>query len=259
MNIRTPGFITTKSDHRLAYHQLDGQTSHYPGIIFLGGFMSDMNGTKATFFEEFCRQQGFGYVRFDYTGHGQSSGKFEEGTISAWTEDTLAVLDEITQGPQILVGSSMGGWVMVLAALQRKARIAGLMGIAAAPDFVQPLILDKLSHQHQKEIETKGVCYIPVVADEEPFPISLKFIQDGKQQIVLNKSIDLQCPIRLVHGLEDSEVPWEFSQKLLERSTSNDVTLTLVKNGDHRLSKPHELAILADTLKALVSSLQLEN
>lgn len=251
MDTLSPNVIMTKNGTKIAYHKLEGRS---PGIIFLGGFMSDMTGTKASFFEEFCREQGRAYIRFDYSGHGVSSGKFEEGTISTWTEDTLEVIDQLSRDQQILIGSSMGGWVMVLAALQRKARIVGLMGIAAAPDFVESLIWNKLTAQQKDEIQTKGICYIPAEGYDKPYPITKKFIEDGRQQTILNKPIDLLCPIRLVHGVDDTEVPWEFSQKLMNACISNNATLTLLKKGDHRLSKPHELDILGNTLNALLGT-----
>lgn len=241
--------LQTNKGHQLAYRRIQGKT---PGIIFLGGFMSDMMGTKAMFFESFCREHGLAYVRFDYLGHGASSGKFEQGSISHWTGDALDILDHLSLDQQILVGSSMGGWIMTLAALQRKSRIAGLLGIAAAPDFVESLIYQKLTDEQRQILNAQGICYITAEGYDKPYPITQQMIEDGKRNTILTAPINLPCPIRLVHGLNDTDVPWQFSQKLLDACQSSDATLTLVKDGDHRLSKAHELKILGDALLALL-------
>lgn len=231
----------------LAYHKTEGKS---PGVIFLGGFRSDMTGTKATYLEKVCQSLNRAFLRFDYSGHGQSDGKFEESGIGQWKQDALDVIDHLTQGPQILVGSSMGGWLMILAALARKERIAGLMGIAAAPDFVDPLVLESLNNEQREDLKNKGICYLKEEESGKTYPLTKKMVQDAKANEILKKPLLLDCPILLVHGLEDKDVPWEYSKRLLDHCTSQNITLTLIKNGDHRLSKEHELKILAQTLKS---------
>lgn len=247
--IAPPNILKKKDGQYLAYHKLEGKT---PGIVFLSGFRADMMGSKAVFFEEFCRERGLAYVRFDYSGHGVSSGKFEEGSISQWAEDALAILDNLTMDQQILVGSSMGGWIMTLVAMQRKARIAGLMGIASAPDFVESMIQERLTPEQRKDLETKGVCYL-TSEGYDPYPLTQKMIEDGKRSTVLNAPIDLQCPMRFVHGMNDMDVPWKWSEKLMNNCLTTHATLTLVKGGQHSLSKDYELEVLANHLDGLLA------
>lgn len=247
--MKDTNFLKKKNGDAIAYSQIPGKS---PGIIFLSGFMADMTGTKATYFEQVCRDLGHSFVRFDYSGHGQSTAKFEDCGIGCWKEDAIEVLDKLTEGPQILLGSSMGGWIMFLVAKNRKERIHALMGIAPAPDFVEPLILDRLNSQQKLDLETKGFCYTISENGEQGHPITRKMLDDGMQNRVLTAPIDISCPIRLVHGLNDFEVPWSFSDRLLNNCTSSNVTLTLVKDAGHRLSQAHELQILSNTLKGIL-------
>jgi len=203
--------------------------------------MSDMTGTKAVALEGLCRSQGRAFTRFDYSGHGQSGGAFTEGTIGAWTADALAVLDAVTAGPQVLVGSSMGGWIMTLVALARPARIAGLVGVAAAPDFTEDLLWPQTTDAQKAALERDGVYELPSDYGERPYPITKALIEDGRRHLVLRGEIAIHCPIALVHGMKDAEVPFETSIKLARRLASNDVTVTLVKDGDHRMSEPAHL------------------
>lgn len=238
-----------KNNVTLAYHQISGKS---PGIIFLTGFMSDMSGTKALYFEKVCQEIGQSYIRFDYQGHGASSGKFEEATIGQWKQDVIEILDNVALGPQILVGSSLGGWLMVLAALEKPERIAGLLGIASAPDFTEDLY-DKLAPEQQKAIENQGVCYIPNAFSDKPYAITKKLIEDGKKHHILDKSIPLHCPIRLIHGSNDTHVSWQQSLRLMNAVESKDTWLTLIKDGDHSLSSPEHLSVLSQHLKDLIS------
>ncbi len=238
--------LNAKDGTKIHYQKVSGKN---PGVVFLGGFMSDMTGTKALYLESKCREWGHAYVRFDYYGHGLSDGDFKTGTIGRWLEDSLCVLDQLTEGPQILVGSSMGGWLMILAALQRTERIKGLVGIAAAPDFIEDFA--RLSEEQYKSLETKGVCYIPSQYGEKPYPISQQLIEEGKHHKVLGSSIHLDCPVRLLHGLNDTDVSWQKSLQLTEKLNSNDVRLTLIKEGDHRLSSDQQLELLGNTVKGL--------
>jgi pimeloyl-ACP methyl ester carboxylesterase len=236
----------------IAYARLAGAL---PGIVFLGGFRSDMTGTKALFLEDYCRRRGRAYLRFDYFGHGGSSGDFAAGTIGRWREDAIAVLDSLTEGPQILVGSSMGGWIMLLAALARPRRIAALVGIAPAPDFTEELLPARFTAEQRQEIEEKGFLVLPSDYDPAGYLYARALIEDGRRHLLLGGTIRLDVPVRLLHGLADESVPWQLSLRLAERLASRDVAVTLVKDGDHRLSTGTDLARLARTLDALVGGL----
>ena len=234
----------------LAYHRTEGRA---PGIVFLGGFFSDMTGTKATALEAFARRRGQAFLSFDYQGHGQSSGRFEEGTIGLWAGDAIAALDHLTEGPQILVGSSMGGWIMLLAALARPTRIAALVGIAAAPDFTEDLMWQWFPEEVKAIIERDGVYHAPSDYDETPYPITKDLIRDGREHLLLRAPIPLDCPVRLLHGMGDEDVPWQTALAIADKLETADVEITLIKNGDHRLSEPVDLRRLEATLSALLS------
>ena len=249
-NVAKPKILTRETGASIAYHMLPGKS---PGIVFMTGFMSDMTGTKALALEELCRARGHAFLRFDYQGHGASSGDIADGTIGLWAEDALAVFDALTEGPQVIVGSSMGGWIMLLTALARPQRIAGLLGIAAAPDFTEDLLPQSLTEEHLQTIEGSGIVVIP--SDyENPYTITKALLDDGNHHSVLNKEIALDCPVRLLHGLEDSSVPWQRSLTLQERLRSDDVEVTLIKGGDHRLSGDQDLKKLQNTAASLLSN-----
>ena len=178
-----PAYLALPGGGRLAYHRSPGQG---PGLVFLGGFMSDMTGSKATHLEAFARRRGQAFLRFDYRGHGQSSGAFRDGTIGAWRDDALAALDHLTDGPQILIGSSMGGWLMLLAALERPTRVAGLVGIAAAPDFTETLMWPAFSSEIRETLARDGVYLAPSEYGDDPYPITMDLITDGRDHLVLN-------------------------------------------------------------------------
>jgi len=237
----------------LTYSYREGR---HPGVLFLGGFMSDMTGTKASFLDDFCKKQGLAYCRFDYFGHGASSGDFLDGTITRWKNDAIAIVDSVVQGPQIVVGSSMGGWLMLLLAQERPERIRALIGIAAAPDFVKPLVWDQLTVKQKEEIERLGVSYIPAQHQEKPYPITKKFIEDGQKNEVLtgSKILNIKCPVRLLHGVQDKEVPYSYSLKLMNCLASDDVRLTLIKEGDHRLNSEEYLQLFGNTILEFVAS-----
>ena len=244
----TKGHLQTPHGVQLGYTQTTGQT---PGIVFLGGFRSDMTGIKALALEKFCQENNKSFIRFDYRGHGTSTGSFEESTITTWTLDTLSVIDSLTEGPQILVGSSMGGWIMILAALARKSLIAALVGVAPAPDFTKRLLEDELSKEQLAELRQTGRAYIYSPYSEEPYLFTKLLIEDGQRNLVLGGAINLQCPVRLIHGLGDSSVPWNTSIKLAEALDTPDVELTLMKYGDHRLSDPDSIDKLIQTVREL--------
>jgi pimeloyl-ACP methyl ester carboxylesterase len=244
-------FLELSDGRRIAYALSEGKS---PGIVFLSGFKSDMTGTKAVALESFCRKRGQRFLRFDYTGHGQSSGDFKDGTIGQWTQDALDVLQRLTQGKVLLVGSSMGAWVMLLAALEIKERVAGLVGIASAPDFTERLIWQQFTDAQKKRLMEEGMLSIPSCNGQEPYPITRALIEDGRTHLLLDKSIPLAMPVRLIHGSKDEDVPWQMSAHLLERLKSKDVTLQLIKDGGHRLSEPEHLDIICRTVKELLDT-----
>jgi pimeloyl-ACP methyl ester carboxylesterase len=241
--------MLSRDGANIAYLQRAGSA---PGIVWLGGFKSEMTATKATALDDWARRSGHAYVRFDYFGHGASSGDFRDGTVTRWRDDALAVIDELTAGRQILVGSSMGAWLALLAALARPQRIAALLLIAPAVDFTESLLWNRLDQTMQTEILTKGEWLRPTAYGTEPYPITHALIEDGRNHLLLDRAIALSCPIRIVQGMEDPDVPWTHALKLVE-ALRPDTQLTLVKNGDHRLSKPHELALIEQTLSALIA------
>jgi pimeloyl-ACP methyl ester carboxylesterase len=243
-----PEILSRPDGATIAYHRLAGAA---PGIVFLEGSRSNMNGAKALFLEEYCRRRGRAYVRFDYFGHGESSGDFVDGTVGRWAEDAITVIDQLTEGPQILVGSSMGGWIMLLAALAKKERIHALVGVAAAPDATEDLLWPRLSPAQRNELLTTGRVTFPSDYDPAGYTYRLSMIEDGRRHLVMRAPIALACPVRLLHGLRDASVPWQTSLRLADRLAGRDVTVTLVKEGDHRLSTQSDLDRLAATLDEL--------
>ncbi|WP_455374393.1 alpha/beta hydrolase family protein [Limibacillus halophilus] len=248
-----PSFLDLPSGARLAYHRTEGRG---PGIVFLGGFASDMTGSKATALEAFARERGQAFLRFDYEGHGASSGKFEEGTIGLWASNALSAIEALTEGPQILVGSSMGGWIMLLAALRMKERVAALVGLAPAPDFTEDLMWATFPPEVRRALESEGIYREPSDYSDEPYTITLRLIEEGRENLLLRDPIPLTCPVRLIHGEEDKDVPWAVSTKLMAALESNDVALTLVKGAGHRLSEPQDIARLEATLEGLLVQLE---
>jgi pimeloyl-ACP methyl ester carboxylesterase len=247
-----PGHLTlTREAATIAYHRTEGTS---PGVIFMGGFKSDMTGTKALALEQLCRRDGRSFVRFDYQGHGASSGRFEDGKLGLWAADALAVFDAATAGPQIIVGSSMGGWIALLTALARPDRVAGLVGVAAAPDFTEDLIWAQLDENERYVLMEDGVLYEDS-AYGEPYPYTRELIEDGRRHLLLREPIPLTCPVRLLHGMRDADVPWRTSQRLSDRLAGEDARITLVKDGDHRLSRPQDIALLCQTVGDLIRDL----
>ena len=252
-----PEVLSRPDGTTIAYHKTAGDKTgkRAPGLIFLGGFMSDMTGTKALVLEAHARAAGVDFLRFDYLGHGASSGRFEDGTIGRWAEDAVAVLDALTEGPQILIGSSMGGWIMLLTALARPERVAGLVGVAAAPDFTETLMWQQFSPEIQATMARDGVYYEPSEYSAEPYAITMELIVEGRNHLLMGAPIPISCPVRLIHGLADPDVPWQLSRDLVDRLAASDVEITLVKGGGHRLSEPVDLARLTATVAALSAQL----
>lgn len=244
-----PQILTRDDGATIAYHKTPGRP---PGVVFLGGFASDMTGTKATALEAFCRARGQAYLRFDYRGHGASSGAFTDGTIGGWSADALSVLDALVEGPQVLVGSSLGGWIMLLVARARPERIAGLIGVAAAPDFTRELVERGFTAEQRDALERDGVVYLPSDYGDEPYPITRRLIEEGREHLVLQSPIQITCPVRLLHGMKDTDVPCERALRISEMLVSTDVEVILVKDGGHRLSEPQDLERLCRTVAEVV-------
>lgn len=240
---------------RIAYHHHPGRT---PGVLFLGGFMSDMNGTKATALEHWCVARGIAYTRFDYSGHGASSGSFEAGTIGAWLEDALAVFERITQGAQILVGSSMGGWIALLVARQRPGRVAALLTLACATDFTEQLLRPALSDRQRNELAREGVTELSTPYRESPYRICTDLLEEGHRHLLLDAQIAIDAPLRMLHGDRDEAVPLSISRRTLERYRGADTELVVVEGGGHRLSTPRQLALTGRCLEELLSKISAE-
>ncbi len=238
--------------HSLAYQQYNAGEGR-PSVLFLGGFMSDMTGTKATALHQFCEGKQYNFTRFDYFGHGQSSGTFEEGTIGRWRDDAVEVLDGLTSEKQVVVGSSMGGWLMLLVALARPERVAGLVGIASAPDFTERLIWDAMTPTMRQTLERDGLYDLASEYSDRPYPISMELIRDGREYLLLQEKIEIQCPVRLLHGMKDDDVPYGLSVELAERLVSDNVEVTLVKNADHRMSSESDIALLCQTVEEMLA------
>jgi len=244
-----PSFLEKPDGARIAYHMTPGQS---PGIVFFGGFASDMTGTKAITLENFAKERGQAFLRFDYQGHGQSSGSFAEGTIGLWHSDALAVLDSVTEGPQIIVGSSMGGWMVLLTAVHRPERVAAVVGIAAAPDFTEDLMWAGFSDEIRENLTRDGIYQEPSIYSDEPYTITMKLIEEGRDHLLMRDPLVIDKPIRLIHGMADPDVPYHLSLKIAEHVSSEDVQVRLIKDGDHRLSTDRDLGILTRTVANLL-------
>jgi len=232
-----------------------------PGVFWLGGFKSDMQGTKAVALDDWAGRTGRACLRFDYSGHGESGGAFTDGTIGSWLEDSVAVFESFASGPQIVVGSSMGGWMALLLAREFRQRaasgarlngsLAGMVLVAPAPDFTEELMWKKFSPEVRRQIETKGSWERPSEYSTEPYVITRALIEEGRKHLVLGGLIETGCPVRILQGVKDEDVPWQHAMELSSRLARDDVVMTLVKDGDHRLSRPEDI----ERLIAAVSEL----
>lgn len=230
------------------------QEGKSPWIIFLGGFRSDMEGTKAQYLSNWCLERGQSFLRFDYSGHGQSGGIFEQGSIGQWTQDALEVIEAFAPGPCILVGSSMGGWIMLRVALTLGDRVKGLLGIAAAPDFTRDLIAMELTSQQRELLNHNGRITVSSEYDPDGYILTQSFIDNGEECCLLDGPLAIHAPVRLLQGCEDSEVPWQTALRLCDCLETTDVRVQLLKDGDHRLSSPGQLALMGDTLAELIKT-----
>ncbi len=244
-------FLERRGAPKLAYNRIPGGNPALPAIIFLGGFRSDRMGTKAMFLEETCKNRGQAYVRFDYSGHGDSGGRFEDGTIESWRDDAASVLDRLTSGPVILVGSSMGGWIGLLLALSQPDRVRGFIGIAAAPDFTHDLVSEHFDDTMRESFESRGYADIPSDYSAEPYRITKALVESGNRVCLLNRVHSLDIPVRLLQGQLDPDVPWETAEKIRACLDGTDTKIHLIPDGDHRLSRPQDLALLDQTIMEL--------
>ncbi len=232
----------------VAFSRIEGRG---PAVVFLGGFRSDMTGTKAVSLEAWARRTNRAFLRFDYLGHGQSSGRFEDGTIGRWLDDSLAAIDVLTAGNLVLVGSSMGGWLSLLVARARPERLAGLVLIAAAPDFTERMLLKGLSPEDRIALERDGRLERPSQYSPEPSVFTWRLIEEGRHHLLLDEPLNVPCPVRLLHGQSDPDVPWEYSLQIAKHLKAPEVIVTLIKGGDHRLSAPADIARLISTVEEL--------
>ena len=233
---------------QIAYRKTEGDG---PGVLFLGGFRSDMEGTKAVFLENWAKRAGRAFLRFDYSGHGGSSEEFTDGCIGDWSDDAIAVLDELTKGPQVLVGSSMGGWISLLCARARPKRVAGLVGVASAPDFTEDSMWNGFLESQKNELLRTGQVELPSGYDDEPYVITQKLIEDGREQLVLREPLDLPFPVRLLHGTADVDVEMSVPLRIVGHVTCEDLRLTFVKGADHRFSDGPCLEMIVSAVKEL--------
>jgi len=246
----TSGFLTRPDGARLAWRRVAGRG---PTVVWLGGFKSDMAGTKAQALADWALAAGRAYVRFDYFGHGESSGDFRQGTVTRWREDALAVLDDLASGDLVLVGSSMGGWIACLAAMAVPARVAAMVLIAPAPDFTERLMGPEIPPAGHAALAADGVWLRPSEYGD-PYPITRALLEDGARWSILGgEPVPIEVPVRILQGAEDPDVPWRHALELAQSLRSSDVVFTLVKDGDHRLSRPQDIARLIAAVEEVSS------
>ena len=245
--------FTREDGETIAYLQRRGKS---PAVLWLGGFKSGMNGTKAQALDQWAERRGQAFLRFDYYGHGASSGEFRKGTIGRWRDDALAVLDRLCGGPQILIGSSMGAWIALLVARLRPERIAALFLLAPAVDFTETLMWAKMPPEIRRQIMETGEWQRPSVYGDDPYPITRALIEEGRRHLLLDAELRIDCPVRILQGMKDLDVPWQHTLALVERLPGNPA-ITLIKEGDHRLSTPADLRRIGAVLDSLLAELTL--
>lgn len=243
-----PDYLESNTGDRIAYHHSSGAA---PGILFCGGFRSDMTGSKALHLESWCQANAHQFTRFDYMGHGQSSGEFTQGTISRWVQNAQDILDHVTTGPQIIIGSSMGGWIMLRLAQLRAERLHGLIGIAPAPDFTDKMTKEKMTDEDRATLARDGVLYRPSDYGD-PYPITAHLLEDGANNLVLEEGMEVAVPVRILQGMADSDVPWLHAIDTANAIRSDDVQIHFLKDGDHRMSSPAQLELLVCTIGQLL-------
>lgn len=248
--MQQPDVFITQMGRKIAYHQRKGAG---PGVVFLGGYRSDMTGTKALALQDWADRTGRAFLRFDYSGHGASSGAFEDGGIGDWSADALAVIGALTMGPQVLVGSSMGGWIALLVARAMPDRVVGLVGVAAAPDFTEDLMRANFTHDQKIELQTHGFVEEASEYSDQPDRITAAFLDDGAKHLVLRSPLKLPFPVRLLQGSKDVDVPPFVAQKLFDHATCPDMRMVLVKAADHRFSAPDCLRLMIETVEEVLT------
>lgn len=245
----TPQYLDTPQGRRIAYHRTEGEG---PMIVFLGGLRSDMEGTKALHLEDWARARGRAFLRFDYSGHGQSAGRFEQGCLGDWAEDTAHVLSALTEGPIVLVGSSMGGWQSLLALRAFPERVAGLVNIAAAPDFTEDGWWDTFTEAQRREVMEQGQTALPSEYGD-PMIVTRRMIEDGRAHLVLRTPLRIDCPARFLQGTADEAVATSVALRLLDHAEGTDLRLTLVKGADHRFSDPACLSLIVSAVQEVLA------
>ena len=244
---KEPAFIDVGEGTARRRIAVRARSGRRPGLFWLGGFNSDMRGTKALALDDFAAEHGRACVRFDYSGHGESGGAFADGTIGRWLEEAVAVFAQFCAGPQVVIGSSMGGWMALLLAREIRRRgitsasLAGLVLIAPAPDFTEALMWKGFAPEIREEIMTKGVWHRPSQYGD-PYPITRALIEEGRNHLLLGSAIEVGCPVRVLQGAQDPDVPWQHAFALAQRLPAEDVVLTMIQDGDHRLSRPQDIA-----------------
>lgn len=243
-------YLDTAQGRRIAYHRSMGRG---PGVVFLGGFKSDMTGTKALYLQDWARARGQAFLRFDYSGHGDSSGRFEDGCIGDWAEDAHAAIESLTEGPQVLVGSSMGGWISLLMARALPHRVAGLVTIAAAADFTERGFWAGFSEAQRATLMRDGRIELPSEYDDQPYVITRQLIEEGRKQLLMTGPLSLPFPVRMLQGTADLDVPMSWALDLLDHASGEDIRLTLVKGADHRFSTPDCLSMIAGAIEDVLA------
>lgn len=247
---KASGKLTRPDGETLAYQtDRSAKPAGPTELVWLGGFKSDMTGTKAEALSHWARGAERNFLRFDYFAHGASSGDFRQGTIGRWLDDALTAIDTLTTGPLVLVGSSMGGWITLLAALARPERAKALVLIAPAPDFTEALMWAGFSDEIRETLKREGIYREPSEYDDEPYEITMKLIEEGRKHLLLGAPIDFRGPVRILQGMQDESVPWQHAMRLVEALTSTDVTINISKTGDHRLSTAADIARLVATVE----------
>ena len=249
----TTTYFTSPEGRRLAFRHNPASAGKLT-FVWMCGFKSDISGTKVLRLEDWANRTGHGFLAFDYSGHGESDGAFEDGTVSQWRDDALAAIDSQTDGPLVIVGSSMGGWMALLAALARPDRVKGLVLVAPAPDFTEKLMWPEFPAEAQAEIMEQGFTLRPSDYDE-PYTITRALIEDGRKWQVLDKPIAFDGPVRILQGMQDADVPWTHAARLVDALTASDLTITLIKDGDHRLSREQDIARLLATCDEVAATL----
>ncbi len=250
--------LHSNNEKTIAYHNHFVAKREAPCLIFHHGLMSSMNGDKALFVENYCKERGYNFIRYDSYGNGASSGKFIDQTISTWLEGLLLVIEQLTTGPVILVGSSLGAWISVLAGIVLPQRIAGIITISAAFDFTEELIWNSLSLEQKNKLEKDGICEIGGANPDcsRKYPISLNLIKDARQHLLFNRNnIDIMCPVHLIHGMQDIDVPYSISSRAAEKIKADNVVIKLIKDGSHSLSRPSDLRLLSSSIEEMVNSI----